>query len=126
MTDKTHSEDCWRWHLECAVAKIERLSAECSELRTLLAEAIKTIRVFHGEAAWDIYCNNAPEMQRFKAAVSGSQLPETCSGCGAPFTACMQDKPECVHLMLKANAADQKQCSDTENERSSSENSDQK
>lgn len=32
MTDKTHSEDCWRWHLECAVAKIERLSAEHGDL----------------------------------------------------------------------------------------------
>jgi hypothetical protein len=24
----THSEGCWRWHLDCAVAKIERASEE--------------------------------------------------------------------------------------------------
>ena len=29
----THSEECWRWHHACAVAKIERLRAEVGDAR---------------------------------------------------------------------------------------------
>lgn len=30
MTDRiqTHSEECWKWHLDCAVAKVERLTSK--------------------------------------------------------------------------------------------------
>jgi hypothetical protein len=50
-------------HTECPV---------CA-LRTLMSEAIETIKVFHGPDAWDIYYNNAPEMKRFRDAASGRE-----------------------------------------------------
>lgn len=28
----THSEECWRWHHECAIARIEELKLLCEEM----------------------------------------------------------------------------------------------
>lgn len=53
--------------------RLRALSTEVTELRALLTEAIETIKVFHGPDAWDIYYNNAPEMKRFRGAVSGRE-----------------------------------------------------
>ena len=36
-----------------------------------------------------------------------SELPNYCSGCGAPFTACAQTDPQCVTRMLTLNEADE-------------------
>lgn len=48
---------------------LEETERELEELRHLLAEAIDTIKIFHGNQAWDIYYENAPEMLRLRAAV---------------------------------------------------------
>jgi hypothetical protein len=34
-TQQTHSEECWRWHHECAIRKIEELStSSCAKQNT--------------------------------------------------------------------------------------------
>ena len=35
----THSEDCWKWHHECAVAKIERLQEGTETLYAMYEQA---------------------------------------------------------------------------------------
>ena len=37
MNDQTHSDECWRWHLDCAVRRVEELTAERDEARVLCA-----------------------------------------------------------------------------------------
>lgn len=33
MSERTHSEHCWRWHLECAGALIDRQQAATARVR---------------------------------------------------------------------------------------------
>ena len=37
--DLTHSAECWQWHLDCAVAKVERMTERLKEAEALLADA---------------------------------------------------------------------------------------
>jgi len=36
---QTHSDDCWKWHHECAVAKIERLQEGAETLHAMYEQA---------------------------------------------------------------------------------------
>jgi hypothetical protein len=38
MTDQTHSDQCWRQHLDCAVRRCEELERERDEARKLAEE----------------------------------------------------------------------------------------
>lgn len=29
MSDQTHTADCWRWHHQCAIERIEKVIADC-------------------------------------------------------------------------------------------------
>ena len=41
----THSDDCWRWHHECAIAKIERLAQPEQEPKPEPALSKKHLRI---------------------------------------------------------------------------------
>ena len=52
---ETHSEECWRWHHECAVAKIERLAQPAQEQDKFscgvdFADGLLTVSVVRGQA----------------------------------------------------------------------------
>lgn len=47
-----------------------RLIAAAPDLLFELCQAVKVIEALHGEVAWDIYYNNAPEMKRIRAAIA--------------------------------------------------------
>ena len=40
---QTHSEECWRWHHECAVAKIERMQIAIEGLARIGRNAVDQI-----------------------------------------------------------------------------------
>lgn len=41
MSERTHSEHCWRWHLECAGALIDRQQAATARVREHCADILK-------------------------------------------------------------------------------------
>jgi hypothetical protein len=44
-----------------------------SDLLEVLCLAVETIRLFHGEAGWEIYEAKSPEMQRINAAMADAK-----------------------------------------------------
>lgn len=56
--------------MEAAAEANAALIAAAPELLASLQEALDAVKVFHGADCWEIYWNNAPEMQRARAAIS--------------------------------------------------------
>ena len=52
-------------------ALAHEMADENARLRAAVAEAIATIKVWHGPVGWDIYYYKSPEMIRIRAALAG-------------------------------------------------------
>jgi len=56
MTQSTHSADCWKWHHECAIARIEEVEELREALKAALAEPEQIPPEAQTEAEKVAYC----------------------------------------------------------------------
>ena len=64
--ERTHWEDCWRSHVDCAAVEVERL-------REALAEAVELIVQWQSggsDQMRELY-EHSPEMKRLRAVLGG-------------------------------------------------------
>lgn len=50
-TVRTHSEECWKWHHECAIYKIEQNAVEIERLRELHRRNLHDARAYRADPA---------------------------------------------------------------------------
>ena len=48
-TQSTHSDDCYKWHHDCAIARIERLEEEVDQHKAWKKNVELTLRMYHSD-----------------------------------------------------------------------------